>query len=63
MVIFYPGVLHAIKIAGSLFYVYGLLSNDRLIQACGQKNILTYQPGRMRKELRAFLVTCQNDKQ
>ncbi len=54
---------HAIKIAGSLFYVYWLLSNDRLIQACGQKNILTYQPGRMRKELQAFLVTCQNDRQ
>ncbi len=51
-------VLDALEIAHRLWFVYGLLAQDRLIKACGKEQLLSFQQGKLRmmlKELVAIL--------
>jgi hypothetical protein len=47
----------AIKISHLLWFVYGLLASDRLIQACGQEVLLSFQPSKLSEMLRQMIVS------
>lgn len=48
-------VTDALKIAHVLWFVYGLLAHDRLMQACGRDQLLSFQHGKLSTMLRELV--------
>lgn len=53
-------VAKAFEIAHVLWFVYDLVAQDRLIQACGKETLLAFRPGKLREILKAFITVCDN---
>jgi hypothetical protein len=51
-------LLDAFAIAKILLYVYGALTSDRLMKACGQEKLMAYQRGKLSDFLREFIALC-----
>lgn len=51
-------VADALEIANVLWFVYGLLAHDRLIHACGQEQLLSFQRGRLSEMLKELIAVC-----
>jgi hypothetical protein len=51
-------LLNAFKLARPLWFVYGALAGQRLIDACGKQKIMTYQYGKFISSLREFMAVC-----
>lgn len=52
-------VADALEIANVLWLVYGLLAHDRLIHACGQEQLLSFQRGRLSEMLKELIAVCK----
>lgn len=52
-------VADALEIANVLWFVYGLLAHDRLIDACGQEQLLSFQRGRLSEMLKELIAVCK----
>lgn len=52
-------VLGAFKITKLLWYVYEVLAQYRLIQACDREKIMAFQHSKLSKTLRDFIVICK----
>jgi hypothetical protein len=50
----------ALEIANVLWFVYGLLAHDRLMQACGQEQLLSFQRGKLSEMLRELIAVCKS---
>lgn len=46
------------RIAHVLWLVYGLLAHDRLIHACGQEQLLSFQRGKLSEMLKELIAVC-----
>ncbi len=53
-------LLNALKIAQVLWYVYGLLAHERLMQACGQEKMIAFQRGKLSKMLKELIAMCKS---
>lgn len=51
-------VADALEIANVLWFVYGLLAHDRLIHACGQEQLLSFQRGKLSEMLKELIAVC-----
>jgi Phosphotransferase enzyme family len=51
-------VLNAFEIAHVLWFAYGLLAHDRLIQACGFEQLMSFQHGKLSEMLKEFIAVC-----
>lgn len=51
-------LLNALAIAQILLFIYGALANVRLMHACGREKLISFQPGRLRGELKKLMVAC-----
>jgi hypothetical protein len=49
-------VADALEIANVLWFVYGLLAHDRLIHACGQEQLLSFQRGKLSEMLKELIA-------
>lgn len=49
-------LLHALKLARPLWFIYGALAGHRLIEACGKAKIMSYQHGKFISSLREFIA-------
>lgn len=52
-------VVDALEIANVLWLVYGLLAHDRLIHACGQEQLLSFQRGKLSEMLKELIAVCK----
>lgn len=52
-------VLEAFKIAGVLWFVYGLLAYERLIQACDKEHLKLVMPGKLNEMLKELIAVCR----
>lgn len=52
-------VADALKIAHVLWFVYGLLAHDRLIHACDQEQLISFQRGKLREMLKELIAVCK----
>lgn len=52
-------VKNSLEIAHVLWFVYGLLAHDRLMQACGQDQLLSFQPGKLSEMLKELIAACK----
>jgi hypothetical protein len=53
--------LDAFATAQILWLVYGILSQYRLMIACGKEKIISFQPGRLSNSLRELKAACIGD--
>ena len=53
-------LLDAFAIAQTLWFVYEALANDRLMDACGRKKLMSFQPGRLSDILRELLMVVKS---
>lgn len=53
-------LLNAFALARPLWFVYGALAGDRLINACGRSRIMSYQHGKFISSLKAFMAVCSD---
>ncbi len=51
-------LLDAFATAQILWFVYGALANDRLMNACGKERLMSFQPGRLSGELKELMAAC-----
>ena len=51
-------VADALEIANVLWLVYGLLAHDRLVHACGQEQLLSFQHGKLSEMLKELITVC-----
>ena len=51
-------VADALEIANVLWFVYWLLAHDRLIHACGQEQLLSFQRGKLSEMLKELIAVC-----
>jgi hypothetical protein len=51
-------VLNAFEIAYVLWFAYGLLAHDRLMQACGKEKLMSFQHGKLSEMLKEFIAVC-----
>lgn len=49
-------VADILKIANVLWFVYGLLAQDRLMQACGKKQLMSFQHGKLSEMLKELIA-------
>ena len=49
-------VADALEIAHVLWFVYGLLAHDRLMQACGREQLMSFQHGKLREMLKELIA-------
>lgn len=49
----------ALEIAHVLWLVYGLLAHDRLIHACDQEQLLSFQCGKLSEMLKELIAVCK----
>lgn len=49
----------ALEIAHALWFVYGFLAVNRLIQACGQERLMLFQPGKLSGMLKELVVSVR----
>lgn len=52
-------VADALEIAHVLWYVYGLLAHDRLMQACGREQLMSFQHGKLSEMLKELIAVCK----
>lgn len=52
-------VLEAFDTAQILWPVYGLLAHYRLMQACGQERLISFQRGKLSGALKEFIAVCK----
>lgn len=52
-------LVDALEIAHVLWGVYGLLAHDRLIRACGQEPLISFQRGKLSQMLKELIVGCK----
>jgi hypothetical protein len=50
----------ALEIAHVLWFVYGLLAHDRLMQACGREQLLSFQHGKLSEMLKELIAVCKS---
>jgi hypothetical protein len=50
----------ALKIAHVLWFVYGLLAHDRLMQACGREQLMSFQHGKLSEMLKELIAVCKS---
>jgi hypothetical protein len=55
------GLLDAFETAQILWIVYGILSQYRLMLACGKERIITFQPGKLSTSLKELKGACNRD--
>ncbi|MFZ9035172.1 MAG: hypothetical protein ACO2ZM_03515 [Francisellaceae bacterium] len=55
-------LLEAFKIAERLIFIYGALSGYRLIKACGNGNLIAFQPGKFSAYLKEFMASFRSFK-
>ena len=48
----------ALKIAHILWFVYGLLAHNRLMQACGREQLMSFQQGKLSEMLKELIAIC-----
>ena len=51
-------VLHALKLARPLWFIYGALAGYRLMIACGKEKMMSFQHGKFIASLRDFMAEC-----
>jgi len=51
-------LLDAFATAQILWFVYGTLANDRLMNACGKEKLMAFQPGRLSGSLKELMTAC-----
>ncbi len=49
----------ALKIAHVLWFVYGLLAHNRLMQACGREQLMSFQHGKLSEMLKELIAVCK----
>lgn len=54
-------LLDAFATAQLVWFVYGLLAQNRLIQACGKDKLMEFQHGKLKSLLKDFLTACKPD--
>ncbi|MFO1257541.1 MAG: aminoglycoside phosphotransferase family protein [Gammaproteobacteria bacterium] len=52
-------VADVLEIGHVLWFVYGLLAHNRLLQACGQDRLLSFQHGKLSEMLKELLRICK----
>lgn len=52
-------ILDVFEIAHILWFVYGLLASDRLMQACGKEQLISFQHGKLSIMLKEFIALCK----
>jgi RimJ/RimL family protein N-acetyltransferase len=52
-------VIDVFEIAHILWFVYGLLASDRLMQACGKEKLMSFQRGKLSLALKEFIALCK----
>jgi hypothetical protein len=50
----------ALEIGHVLSFVYGLLAHDRLMQACGREQLLSFQHGKLSEMLKELIAVCKS---
>ncbi len=50
----------ALEIAHVLWFVYGLLAHDRLMQACGREQLMSFQYGKLSQMLKELIAVCKS---
>jgi hypothetical protein len=53
-------VSDALEIAHVLSFVYRLLAYDRLMQACGRKQLMSFQHGKLSEMLKEWIAVCKS---
>ena len=53
-------VADALEIAHVLWFVYGLLAHDRLMQACGREQLMSFQHGKLSEMLKELIAVCKS---
>ena len=51
-------LLEAFSKAQLLLFVYSALANVRLMNACGREKLMSFQPGRLKRELKGLTAAC-----
>lgn len=51
-------LLDAFAMAETLWFAYWALANDRLMKACGEEKLMSFQPGRLAGELKNLIIAC-----
>ena len=51
-------ILGAFKISKVLWYVYEVLAQYRLIEACDREKVMGFQKGKLSKSLKSFITVC-----
>jgi len=54
-------LLDAFAMAQILWFVCGALANDRLMNACGKKKLMSFQPGKLSDSLKELLINLANN--
>lgn len=49
----------AFATAQILWFVYGILAHDRLMQACGKEKLMSFQHGKLSEMLKEFIAECK----
>ncbi len=53
-------LLEALDATQCLWDIYGMLGQYRLILACGQDKMISFQPGRLSSAFKEFIMICRN---
>ena len=53
-------VADALELAHVLWFVYGLLAHDRLMQACGREQLMSFQHGKLSEMLKELIAVCKS---